>query len=185
MWQQCLKATDLASWMPGELQARLPSNVETRRLPEARWQRRVVVRSSRLLRFWVKTPNTNSEIGTTGLARARQAGPSHRGSDVLQEAIKKPLLHVLRLLAIERREMVPCMQPKPLRPRTDDGDRDSRGFGAPLLARRLLPPAAARNYRCARLALVNIARRLAGLVAPYDRCRRYDDGMLSSKARNP
>src|SRR5215469_4698412 len=25
---------------------------------------------SRLLRFWVKTPNTNSEIGTTRLARA-------------------------------------------------------------------------------------------------------------------
>ena len=44
------------------------------------------------------------------------------------------------------------------RPRTDDGDRDSRGFRAPLLARRLLPPAAARNYRCddARLSLVNV-----------------------------
>jgi len=47
------------------------SHVETRRLPEARWQRRVVVRSSRLLRFWVKAPNTNSEIGTTRLARPR------------------------------------------------------------------------------------------------------------------
>jgi hypothetical protein len=26
---------------------------------------------SRLLRFWVKVPNTNSEIGTTCLSRAR------------------------------------------------------------------------------------------------------------------
>src|SRR5215831_14393868 len=52
------------------MQVRLLSNVETRRLPEARWQRRVVVRSSRLLRFWVKAPNTNSEIGHN-LPRAR------------------------------------------------------------------------------------------------------------------
>ena len=30
--------------------------------------------SSRLLRFWVKAPKTNSEIGTTRLARARARG---------------------------------------------------------------------------------------------------------------
>ena len=47
------------------------------------------------------------------------------------------------------------------RPRTDDGDHDSRGVGDPLLARRLLPPSAARDYRCddARLALVRVRRR--------------------------
>ena len=44
------------------------------------------------------------------------------------------------------------------RPRTDDRDRDSRGIGDPLLARRLLAPGAARGYRCgdARLSLVNV-----------------------------
>ena len=52
---------------------------KTRRLPEARWQRRVVVRSSRLLRFWVKAPNTNSETGTTCLAPAR-GNPGELGS---------------------------------------------------------------------------------------------------------
>jgi hypothetical protein len=52
---------------------------KTRRLPEARWQRRVVVRSSRLLRFWLKVSNTNSEIGTTCLARARACGASAAG----------------------------------------------------------------------------------------------------------
>jgi hypothetical protein len=31
---------------------------------------------SRLLRFWVKAPNTNSEIGTTRLARVRARGTS-------------------------------------------------------------------------------------------------------------
>jgi hypothetical protein len=30
--------------------------------------------ASRLLRFWVKVPNTNSEIGTTRLTRARARG---------------------------------------------------------------------------------------------------------------
>src|SRR5215472_12335470 len=58
------------------MQARLPSNVETWRLPQARWQRCVVVRSSKLLRFWLKVSNTNSEIGTTCLARARACGAS-------------------------------------------------------------------------------------------------------------
>ena len=42
------------------------------------------------------------------------------------------------------------------RPRADDGDRDSRNVGDSLLARRILPPAAARDCRRddARLALV-------------------------------
>jgi hypothetical protein len=42
-------------------------HVETRRLPS-------VARSSRLLRFWVKAPNSNSEIATTCLARAAGGG---------------------------------------------------------------------------------------------------------------
>src|SRR5215813_9442451 len=70
------------------MQARLLSNVETWRLPEARWQRRVVVRSSRLLRFWVRAPNTNSEIGTTRLARARA-----RGTPVRKQSARSTMRH--------------------------------------------------------------------------------------------
>ena len=46
------------------------------------------IEGSRLLRFWVKVPNTNSEIGTTRLARARTRGtcdawlPTARGARV-------------------------------------------------------------------------------------------------------
>jgi hypothetical protein len=40
-------------------------------------------RSSRLLRFWVKAPNTNSEIGTTCLARPRARQARDRTLDVV------------------------------------------------------------------------------------------------------
>src|SRR5262249_39768818 len=43
-----------------------------------KWQRRAAVRSSRLLRFWLKAPNTNSEIGTTCLARGHIILPEDR-----------------------------------------------------------------------------------------------------------
>jgi hypothetical protein len=56
-------------------------------------QRRVVVRSSRLLRFCVKAPNTNSEIGTTRLARPRvrnrQTGGHQRAPERQREIINK------------------------------------------------------------------------------------------------
>jgi hypothetical protein len=67
-----MKTTDLriADVRVTENAGGLPSNVETRPLPEARWTARGGA-TSRLLRFCVKAPNTNSEIGTTRLARPR------------------------------------------------------------------------------------------------------------------
>ena len=55
MWRQCLKTTDLRIVDVRVTESQVMS------IPEARWQRRVVVRSSRLLRFWLKVSNTNSD----------------------------------------------------------------------------------------------------------------------------
>jgi hypothetical protein len=52
----------------------------------------LVVRSSRLLRFWLKVSNTNSEIGTTCLARARAA---HRASPTLRRLRPRPCYEII------------------------------------------------------------------------------------------
>jgi hypothetical protein len=71
------------TWASGAgASGRLTACSETRRLPETRWQRRVGPRSSRLLRLWLKVSNTNSEIGTTCLARPRVRRFSSLTSDV-------------------------------------------------------------------------------------------------------
>jgi hypothetical protein len=76
MWQQCLKTTDLRIVdVRVTEKARLPSNVETWRLSEARWQRRVVVRPQDYSGFGLKpqkqTPNGHNL--PRARPRARQA----------------------------------------------------------------------------------------------------------------
>ena len=80
-WRR-MKTTDLriADVRVTENAGGLPSNVETRPLPEARWTARGGA-TPRLLRFCVKAPNTNSEIGTTRLARPRVRNKQRRLHD--------------------------------------------------------------------------------------------------------
>jgi hypothetical protein len=62
---------------------------------------------SRLLRFWVKPPNTNSEIGATHLSRARARQdcappPSQRG--VSCKSTTRPLTSAIDTLLDEARQ---------------------------------------------------------------------------------
>jgi len=95
-----------ASWWR-RMQGRLLRNVETRRLPEARWQRRVMVESSRLLRFWVKAKHqlrnrhnsprapARAELGTSkgGAPHRRYAGSVTWLEPVAFQTISRYILH--------------------------------------------------------------------------------------------